>query len=116
VVAWQKECSLKRDSVRFGDMTVETSGLHHTMVAEVFLGDLSPDSVRVELYADGGKPGNEVRQEMDRGETAAPGSGGHRYCGKVSSARATTDYTARIMPHRVGVSVPLEVNWIVWQK
>ena len=116
VVAWQKEWSLKRDSVRFGDMTVETSGLHHTMVAEVFLGDLSPDSVRVELYADGGKPGNEVRQEMDREDTAAPGSGGHRYCGKVSSARAATDYTARIMPHRVGVSVPLEVNWIVWQK
>lgn len=97
-------------------MTVETSGQHHIMVAGVFLGDISPNSVRVELYANGEKPGNEVRQEMTRVRTAAPGSGGHTYCGTVSSARPAADYTARIMPHRIGVSVPLEVGWIVWQK
>ena len=86
------------------------------MVAEVFLGDISPDSVRVELYANGGKSGAVVRQEMTRVRTDKMGSGGHTYCATVSAARPASDYTARIMPHRIGVSVPLEVNWIVWQK
>ena len=97
-------------------MTVETSGQHHTIVAEVFLGDISPNSVRVELYANGVKSGDAVRQEMTRVRTEAPGSGGHTYCATVSSARPATDYTARITPHRIGVSVPLEASWIVWQK
>jgi len=116
LVDWQREWSPKRDSVWFDEVTVETSGQHHTIVAEVFLGDISPNSVRVELYADGAKPGEPVRQEMTRVRTKAPGAGGHTYCGTVSSARPATDYTARIMPHRIGVSVPLEASWIVWQK
>jgi len=116
LVDWQKEWSPKRDSVWFDEVTVETSGQHHTIVAEVFLGDISPNSVRVELYADGAKPDEPVRQEMTRVRTEAPGAGGHTYCGTVSSARPATDYTARITPHRIGVSVPLEASWIVWQK
>jgi starch phosphorylase len=116
LVDWQKAWSPKRGAVWFDKVTVETSSQHHTIVVEVFLGDISPNSVRVELYADGAKPGEAVRQEMTRVRTETPGSGGYTYCGTVSSSRAATDYTARIMPHRTGVSVPLEASWIVWQK
>ena len=65
LVEWEKEWSPKRDSVWFDGVTVETSGQHHTIVAEVFLGDISPNSVRVELYANGVKSGDAVRQEND---------------------------------------------------
>jgi starch phosphorylase len=116
VVDWLKEWSSKRDSVWFDEVTVETSDQHHTILAEVFLGDLSPDFVRVELYANALKSGDAVRQEMTRVRTQAMGSGGYTYCATVSAARPVSDYTARLMPHRIGVSVPLEANWIVWQK
>ena len=34
----------------------------------------------------------------------------------VPATRPATDYTARIIPHRAGVAVPLEVDPILWQR
>jgi glycogen phosphorylase len=48
---------------------------------------------------------------------ALPGSpGGSVYGTAVPSARPSSDYTARAVPHREGVAVPLEVDAIVWQR
>jgi starch phosphorylase len=46
LVEWEKEWSPKRDSVWFDGVTVETSGQHHTIVAEVFLGDIAKSPSR----------------------------------------------------------------------
>ena|SRR6185369_3661248 len=43
----------KWGSLRFGDSRVETNADHHVFEVEVFLNDLDPNAVRVELYADG---------------------------------------------------------------
>jgi starch phosphorylase len=80
------------------------------------LGDTSPATVRVELYADALKGGVAVRQEMTRMRTEKVVSGNHTYGTTVPSDRLATVYTARIMPHRIGLSVPLEDDWILWQK
>jgi len=116
LVDWQQEWRSKRASIFFDQVTVETTGEQHTILVKVFLGDTSPTTVRVELYADGAKGGEAVRQEMTRVRTEEPSSGGHTYCATVPSARPATDYTARIMPHRPGLAVPLEDGWILWQK
>jgi len=42
--------------------------------------------------------------------------GGSVYSGAVPATRPTTDYTARVVPHRDGVAVPLEVARILWQR
>jgi starch phosphorylase len=34
----------------------------------------------------------------------------------VSASRKATDYTARIIPHYNGVSIPLEDARILWQR
>ena len=43
-------------------------------------------------------------------------SGGYAYGATVSAARPAGDYTARIVPRRDGVSVPLEATQILWQR
>lgn len=117
--AWQKEWRMKRDAIRFDGVKVETGGSRHTMVASVFLGDAAPDTVRVELYANGINGGEATRQEMTRVRRVRAHEidrGSHVYCATVPSTRPASDYTARIIPHRVGLSVPLEADWILWQR
>ncbi len=113
---WRKALAPKWSALRFGVMTVETKGDQHIARVDVFLNDVSPDAVRVELYADGVKGGDAVRQEMTRLRQRADGAGGYGYSATVSSARPATDYTARIMPRLDGLAVPLEAAWIKWQK
>jgi starch phosphorylase len=41
---------------------------------------------------------------------------GYVYTAEVPAARPATDYTARVIPHRSGVAVPLEAVRILWQR
>jgi glycogen phosphorylase len=116
LVAWQNELALKWAAIRFGALTVETHGEQHVIGVQVFLEGASPDTVRVELYADGAKGGGAVRQEMTRVGQLPGEAGGYTYRANVSSARPAMDYTARIMPHYDGLAVPLEAGWLLWQK
>jgi len=44
------------------------------------------------------------------------GSGCHWYRASVPSTRPALDYTPLITTRHAGLSVPLEDNWILWQK
>jgi starch phosphorylase len=116
LVDWRNGLGPKWAGFRFGAVAVETKGEQHFIRIEVFLPDTDPDSIRVELYADGLPGENPVRQEMTRLSPLAVGMGGFRFSATVSSARPATDYTARIIPHHEGLSAPLEASWILWQR
>jgi starch phosphorylase len=116
LVDWRNALAPRWAAIRFGASTVETKGEQHVIGVEVFLKDISPAVVRVELYADGMKGDGAVRQEMTCVRPLAERAGGYAYRATVSSARPATDYTARIMPHCDGLAVPLEAGWILWQK
>jgi glycogen phosphorylase len=103
-------------SFRFGAMTTETKNDRHFIGVEVFLKNTNPDAVRVELYADAKSGENPVQQEMTRLHPLPGESGGYAYSATVSSARAATDFTARIVANGDGLRVPLEAGGIVWQK
>jgi glycogen phosphorylase len=53
VVDWQHAMEKEWPALRFGDLKVETNAEQHAFEVEVFLNDLDPNAVRVELYADG---------------------------------------------------------------
>ena len=116
LVDWRNEFALKCSAIRFGAVTVDTKGTQHDIAIEVFLGDASPEMVRVELYADAPIGGAIVRQEMARRRQLPGGAGGYVFGATVPAARPAADYTARIIPHCEGLSVPLEDGWLLWQK
>jgi starch phosphorylase len=103
-------------SIHFGARTVETKDGRHFIRAEVFFGDANPDTLRVELCADGTKGGEPVRQEMTRLQPLATDAGGFAYSATVPADRPAPDYTARLTAHCDGLVVPLEAGWILWQK
>ena len=83
---------------------------------QVHLGDLDPKAVRVELYAAGVTNSAPVRQEMERAHQRTAPPGGYIYRAVVPAARPAADYTARVIPHRDGVAIPLENARILWQR
>ena len=102
--------------MRFGDLRIETNGDYHVFEIGIFLNNLDPDAVRVELYADGINGGDPVREEMKRLRRPAGASGSYVYRAAVSAARPAMDYTARVIPHCDGVAIPLEAAQILWQR
>jgi starch phosphorylase len=116
MVNWQHLVEQKWASLRFGEVKVETVGEQHVFDIQVYLADLEPTAVRVELYADGIKGGAPVRQEMKRVRQLAGASGSYGYSAAVPAARPPADYTARVVPRCDGVAIPLEDARILWQR
>jgi starch phosphorylase len=116
VVNWRHALEQKWPELRFGEFRVETDGEQHVFEVQVYLNDLEPDSVRVELYAEGINGNNPERLEMKPVRQLAGASSGYVYSTAVPAARAAGDYTARVIPHYTGVAVPLEAADILWQR
>jgi starch phosphorylase len=116
LVNWQRAMEQNWSNMRFGEMKVATDGDKHVFEIQVYLSSLDANSVRVELYADGLNGGEPVRQEMKCIRQLADASGGNVYSAAVSAARPPADYTARVIPARDGVAIPLEGARILWQR
>ena len=115
IVDWQQRLEQKWTTLRFGEVKVETKGEQHVYEVQVYLNDLDPDAVRVELCAEG-RGSSSIRQEMQRDRRMVGASGGYVYCMAVPADRPTADYTARVIPHCDGVAMPLEDARILWQR
>jgi len=103
-------------ALHFGEVKLETRSEQHLFEVQIFLNDLDPKTVRVELCADGLEGGAPVRQEMTRVRPLPGASGGYVYSAAVSAARPAADYTARVIPGCDGVAIPLEDARILWQR
>ena len=116
MVHWRRALEQNWAALRFGDVSVVTEVEHHAFEVQVHLDALEPDAVRVELYAEALDPGPPVRQEMVRTRSLPGAASGYAYGARVPASRPATDYTARIVAHRAGVAVPLEADFILWQR
>jgi len=114
LVRWQRDLARNWAAMRFGSVKVETSGERHRFNVQIYLGEIDPDHVRVELYAEA-SAGGKGQRAMTRGDRLV-GANGFNYSAEVSCTRPATDYTLRIIPCHEGVAVPLEVNSILWER
>jgi starch phosphorylase len=116
LVDCQHSLEQKWTTLHFGEVKQQTNGKQRTYEVDVYLDDIDPKAVRVELYANRVNGGSSVRQEMKRVRQLVGASGGYVYSATVSAARPPADYTARVMPHHDGVAIPLEDARILWQR
>jgi starch phosphorylase len=116
IVDWQHGLDEKWAALHLGEVKAEARDDQLAFDLEVWLGDLDPASVRIELYADGVGDGAPVRQEMKRGRKLAGTAGSFVYSAVVTAGRSPADYTPRVIPHHAGVSIPLEDSRIRWQR
>jgi starch phosphorylase len=115
VVDWRRTLEQKWATLRFGKVKVITNEGKHAFEVEAYLGSLDPNSVRVELYANGVNGGGPERHELTRGQPLADANG-CIYNAQVPATRPAADYTARFIPQHDGVAIPLEATQILWQR
>jgi starch phosphorylase len=116
MVNWRHELEQKWTALRFGEVQHDTDGKQHVFEVQAYLDDLDPETVRVELYANGINGAAPERVEMKRVRQLVGATNGHAYRAEVPATRPTSDYTARLIPHYPGVAIPLEANRILWQR
>jgi starch phosphorylase len=112
---WQKELARHWSRVRFGSLTTEQHSDHYVFQVQVYLDELDPEAVRVELYADRQNGTEPVREPMNRGEQLVGASNAFLYVASVPANRPASDYTPRVVPYKIGASVPLETPLICWR-
>lgn len=115
-VNWRHALERGWGKLRFGDTKVTKRGDLHIFEVQVYLNGLDPDSVKVELYAEGVNGGDPVLNEMRRDAKLVGAENGYVYDAQVRATRPVTDYTVRVIPHRSGIAVPLEAAHILWQR
>ncbi len=116
ILGWRQALEQHWAAVRFGEVKVESTPDHHTFELQIFLDDLDPAALRVELYADGQNGEGPVRQEMERVRPLVGSVNGYLCRGSVPASRPAADFTPRVIPHFPRVAVPLEARRILWQR
>ena len=117
VIQWQKRIAQHWSSVHFGSVSVRTHDGHHFSRVEVFPGNLAPNELTVELYAEPDeKSVSAVIEVMTACTTCADTKGILVYLAETSRSRLASDYTPRIIPHHPKASVPLEAPQVLWQR
>ncbi len=113
---WEEKVRRHWPELHWGHRRVETVEGGFEMEVQVYLGDLPPEAVAVELYADP-DPAREapaVRLPMER-DGAIPGArNGYTYRLRVTSDRPPGHYTPRVVPWHPEATVPTEINLVRW--
>ena len=102
--------------VRFGELETAKAGASWSFRTQVYLCDLLPDDVRVEICA---TPTGTLPATREPMVVAAeiPGSvRGYIYQGRVPGERPLADYTPRVTPYHPDALVPIENPLILWQR
>jgi len=100
--------------IHWGNVEVETTGGEHVFRAQVMLGSMLPDAVRVQLYAEPAEGFPAQCQDMSA-DRALPGtSGGYFYTGRVAASRPANHYTPRVVPCHADARIPAEAAFIRW--
>jgi starch phosphorylase len=114
-LCWRRQLSEHWSRIRFGAVHVDTEGEEHRFQVQVYLDELDPDAVQVELYADGIAGAEPVRHTMVRGKSLV-GENAWRYSTTVRANRPAGDFTPRVIPFHPEALVPLEAAQILWYR
>jgi starch phosphorylase len=116
LIAWRRALETCWDTMRFDSLQIDSDANVHVITVEVCLNDVDPDAVRVEIHAQGQGDAAAFRQPMHA--LGAPIGVARKiaYRATVPATRPANHYTARVVPQRDGIQVPLECARILWQR
>ncbi len=114
--AWHNTLQQHWQRIHFGNVMSVKENDCWRMEVQVYLDDIPPQAVSVELYAEAVDGGEPLRQTLQRGNALAGSANAWLYAGSVSANRPLADYTPRIIPAHPLAKVPLEGNLILWYR
>lgn len=103
--------------IRFGDVRVTKTDSSWHFEVHLYLGDVEPDQVQVELYADPqGDTGQPTRIAMRQREAIPGAVRGYLFWADCPSNRPAHDFTPRVVPFHPAATVPIEESLILWRQ
>jgi starch phosphorylase len=101
--------------LEFGELKSSNIQNGYLFDLTVYLGEIKPYEILVELYAEGmnGSANKRIIMELI---SQNPTSGAFQFQTEIITSRPAKDYTPRIIPNIEGLAVPLEINLILWQR
>jgi len=113
---WYSALTLHWDQIHFGNVETRKTDNGWLFQIQVYLGEILPDQVSVELYAEGNQDEKPQVIKSDCKENIAGAIHGYTYIADVETTRPATDFTARIIPGHTEAQVPAEADLISWQR
>ena len=113
---WHSALTLHWPQIRFGNIDVTKTDQGWFFQIQVYLGEILPDQIRVELYADALKDDAPEPIECQRREKLSGAVHGYCYQADIETRRAATEFTPRVVPYHPKAQIPAEANLIVWQR
>ena len=113
---WQAQLTQHWPTIYMQNFQVESSESKHYLTLHVYLDDLSVDSVRAEVYADGLENNAPFCQVMERKATLPGAVNGYIYETTVPADRPADDYTPRLVAEHCHANIPAEEAHIKWYR
>ena len=111
---WLRNLRRHWPEIHWGNLAVEATGSEHAVRVQVYLGEIPPEAVSIELYAEP-RPGERPeRRPMRRDHALSGAAGGYLYVASVPADRPATDYTPRVVAAHPDAQVPAETPLIRW--
>ena len=115
LLQWKQDLDRHWSAVRFFKVQISTHDGQHFFQADVVPGSLTPDHLRVEIYADSAHGQGACCEVMNASGPCADTPDAVTYLAQVPATRPASDYTVRIVPYHLNAVVPLEAGQIIWQ-
>ncbi|MGC9198605.1 MAG: alpha-glucan family phosphorylase [Acidobacteriaceae bacterium] len=115
LLRWRQQLADAWPKIHFLSLNVETTAEEHHFQVHVYLGDLSPNAVQVQLYAEPADGGEPLRIPMVL-EASSQDSTSPHYTASVPALRPSSDFTPRLIPYHPEATIPLEAESILWYR
>jgi len=113
---WEDRLTQFWRTLRLGSLDVRHGGKGLIFDLSVFLGDLSPLDVQVEIYADATDGEETVRAIMEPASPISGSANGFIYQARFGTKRPAEHFTPRIIPNHPQARIPMEAAFILWLK
>jgi starch phosphorylase len=113
---WSRRLERHWSGIRFGDVTRMAGDTHLTVSVPVYLGEIPPEAVRVELYANPEGQEEPFVQQMAGAEPVPTAANAHVYRASVETTRPGWHFTPRVVPFHSEARIPIEMPLIAWPR
>jgi glycogen phosphorylase len=111
---WDEQLKRNWHEVHWGNLTVSEEKDGWTFEVQIYLGEVLPDSVQIQLYADPIGAETPVCKAMRRHASIPGALNGYLYRGHLCTVRPNTDFTPRCVGYHPDVFIPIENSLIHW--
>ncbi len=114
--SWERSLYRHWSQLHFGPLKIDGADDDVDVSVAVYLGDISPDWIQVELYADAKDGQAPTVVPMMKGDVIPGTKNGFVYHGKANGRAAIGNYTVRARPLHESAQLPVELPLIAWQR